>query len=504
MQELAANDRVNVQNAGRFGRDLQALGALSETLATQMIEYQEKENEKAQQRGIMKAYTDGVSIAEREEFDEQESTLEGVAVAAGKDAADAEEKGVSVFTGEKIRKLSGHERYGYYKGKMQIAAQGFPLFVQQNADQISVNIGGREVTLNTAQTPEEASAVLSKMVSGYLQPYNSLNPTMVDKYLLAPMRASMQQQMVLFAQKRGAEIKEERKAERLELFMTGIGTLEQEGSLQYVSPEGGMEAINYGEYGSKFIMDYPGTPAAARAELADIITTGLANDTISPETAKRILTDPITWNDGSTTTLLKKAGGVFGPINKLIEDAIISNNRRDNSLAQIKRTKRLEELLALARKDDGELSNREVLDVVKIYQTEFPDQPFPKDMDQLFTKEDADLQSQREFLREIEERDGTIAPMYTVNIDPAVLAEDEFKEALSQGSIVDTAAAAVKDSRERYLKGLLRKSQLMDEGGNFASGEAATIYDNLEIRFGQYFADAVKGGCNSPRSFSYS
>ena len=58
-----------------------------------MIEYQKKENEKAQQRGIMKAYTDGVSIAEREEFDEQESTLEGVAVAAGKDAADAEEKG---------------------------------------------------------------------------------------------------------------------------------------------------------------------------------------------------------------------------------------------------------------------------------------------------------------------------------------------------------------------------------------------------------------------------
>ena len=55
-------------------------------------------------------------------------------------------KVISVFTGEKIRKLSGHERYGYYKGKMQIEAQGFPLFVQQNVDQISVNIGGREVT----------------------------------------------------------------------------------------------------------------------------------------------------------------------------------------------------------------------------------------------------------------------------------------------------------------------------------------------------------------------
>ena len=60
LQELAANDRVSIENAGQYGRDLQALGEFCQTLATQMVEYQQKENEKAMQRGLMQACTDGV------------------------------------------------------------------------------------------------------------------------------------------------------------------------------------------------------------------------------------------------------------------------------------------------------------------------------------------------------------------------------------------------------------------------------------------------------------
>ena len=273
LQEIAANDKVRIQNdAGQYGRDLQALGEFSETLATQMVEYQEKENEKAQQRGIMQAFTDGVPLEKRQALDQGEAELKTVGTALQKDAADAEANGASVFTGEKIRQLSGWEKYGYYKGKMQIGAQGFPLFIQQNADggengKYRIRIGEKLITLNTAKTPEEASAVLSKMVQGYLTPYSGFNPTMVDKYLLTPMRASMQQQMVLFSQKRGAEIKAERKADRLDGF---IWTLDIAGHLESLpGVDGGPPGTtNYGLLGSQFILAHPNGPSAGRAELA--------------------------------------------------------------------------------------------------------------------------------------------------------------------------------------------------------------------------------------------
>ena len=134
MQELAANDKVRIQNASQYGKDLQALGEFSQTLATQMVEYQEKENEKAMQRGIMQAFTDGVSLEESQAFDQVSLIFKTADTILQKDAADAEANGASVFTGEKIRSFSGWENYGYYKGKMQIGAQGFPLFIQQNAD----------------------------------------------------------------------------------------------------------------------------------------------------------------------------------------------------------------------------------------------------------------------------------------------------------------------------------------------------------------------------------
>jgi len=499
LAEIAANDKVRVQNAGEAGRNYQALGQFSETLATQMVEYQKKENEKAMQRGMMDAYTDGVAPEERAAFDAMETELNGAKVAAEKDAADAEANGASVFTGEKIRKLSGWEKYGYYKGKMQIHSQGFPLYVQQNRDTPVTLPNGKTVTLNTAKEPEEQAAALSFLLAGYIEPYKEFNPTMVDKYMLTPLRGIMQQQMVLFAQKRGAEIQEERKAERLELFVQGLGTLDRDGALTYIGEDGAQE-INYGQFGSTFILDYPGTPSAARAELADILITGVDNGSIKPETARRVISDTFRWNDNDpSASLLKKAPGVFKPVMQKIEDAIISNNTRESRLENINKQNRWKELVALTRKDDDQTSNIELIDATKIYTDEFKEKPSQEMLDGIYTSDEANQDIQRQYLRDIMEEDGTIAPIYTLNIDKEVLAENEFKDALTQGDAVSAAAEQVKDSRTRFLKGLLKKSQLMDEGGNFASDEAAVIYDNLSYAFDREFAAAIKDS-SDPRT----
>lgn len=492
LQEIADNDKMRIQDAGQYGKDLETLGQFSETLATQLIEYQEKENEKAMQRGIMQAFTDGVSLEQKVSFDKSESALETADIAVKKDAADAEANGASVFTGEKIRSFSGWERYGYYKGKMQIAAQGFPLFIQQNADggegsNYAVNIDGRAVTLNNARTPEEASAVLSKMVSGYLAPFAGLNSAMADKYLLTPMRASMQQQMVLFAQKRGAEITKERIAERKNNFFQNLRQAEQIDAQPALD---GSERIplNLGEFGSSFIQNHENGPAAGKAELAELIKNGLKNGELSPEQAERIVTDLFKWNDGSLTSLLKKDPGVFGFVPQLIEDTRLSNIRRDNQLEAAEQQEFISGLIQIATSDDGKIDLEERSAALKAWRdSPYGYRPVPEELSGLYTTDDATKDEQRSYLEAIAEANGgVIAPQYTIGLDAEVL--KEFEDQIGAGAAVENSLKDFKEPRKEFLTGLLNEKQLLDTGGNYKDTQASIIAYNLSKEFDKQFA----------------
>ena len=467
LAQIAANDRVAIQNAGQSSRDLQALGSFSSTLSDYLVERQKVENEKAMQRGIMMRYTEGTSPEEAAAFNESEAMLEGAKVAAEQDAAEAEANGASVFTGEKIRSLSGWEKYGYAKADMQIASQGFPVYMAQNADKISVQIDGRTVTLNSAKTPEEASAVLSKMVAGYLRPFNGYNPTMVDKYLLTPMRGLMQQQMVLFAQRRGAEIKTERLIERKNDLLLNLDT----------------PGVS-----SKFVKQHPNGVTAGRIELADIIDRGLKDGSITPEQAEILITDPVTFNgDKAPSNFRDKFPAVFGGIPQLIEDVRLGDISRNNQIKTAEAKQFVDGLIEIATADDNQVDRAEKAAGIQAWRAKYPGRPVPAELSGLYTVDDATLEEQEAFLTQIAEANGgQIPPQYTIGKDPNVLAK--FKDQLNAGIVVQNALKQFKEPRKAFITGLLKENQKLDQGGNVIDAEAATVQYNMGKKFDELFA----------------
>ena len=470
LQELAANDRVRVQNSRQYGKDLETLGQFSETLSNALVEHQKKENEKAQQRGIMKAYTDGVSLEDKVAFEVNEQNLESVNVAAGKDAAEYETQTGDTLGARTISKLSGWEKYGYAKGKMQIASQGFPMFIAQNADAIKVLVDGKQVTLSSADTSEEAAAVLSKMVSMYLEPYKGFNPAMVDKYMLNSMRGSMQQQMVLFAQRRSAEIKQEDLLERKNNLLINIDTP---------------------GYVSEFVLNHPKGPGAGRLELSTIIDKGLRDGSVSPDQAEIIINSPITFNgDKQPSSLRAKFPGVFGGVPQLIEDTRLSNIRRDDAIEKAEEKEFIDGLIDIAA-DDSQVTLEEKSAAIQSYRNKFPGRPIPSELSGLYTVDDATKEEQAAFLTMIAEQNGgVIPPMYTIGVDGSVLSQ--FKDQLSAGVTAESGLKQFKEARKQFITGLLNENQLLDTGGNFKNSQAAIISYNIGKEFDRVFTEYSK------------
>ena len=475
LQELAANDSVRIKNAGQYGRDLQALGKFSETLSDQLLEYQKKENEKAMQRGMMNAYTEGVSPADEKEFDEKEALLEQTKVAAEKDAADAEANGASVFTGEKIRKMSGWEKYGYVKGRMQIHSQGFPLFIAQNSDR-EFTVNGEAFTLNSAKTPEQQAAALQGLLAEYIDPYKEYSTAMASKYLLKPLQGVMQQQMVLFAQQRGKEIRLERKAERANQFVVGFKDLEP--------------GANVAEWLEQRVNEHPLGRRAGRLEYWDVLTTAIDNETISLEDAGRFVLDFTNFGGGKRESWVTKFPNDFGSLSRLIEEKRISINSRDNQLEAVEKDEFLDALEAEVQGGATEEKKKELIRRWKSHPT-FGSQPVPDRLSGLYTVEQGILDDQAAYLTAVSKaNNGVIAPIHLVGKDPTVIAE--FADQVGAGAAVASVTEKQGDFIKDYLEGANKELGLFTVGTtSFADRASAVRAANVEKKFTELLGNNI-------------
>ena len=477
LQELAANDKVRIQNAGQYGRDLQALGQLSETLSNQLLEYQKKENEKAMQRGMMNAYTEGVPLNEQEEFDQKEAQLEATKVAAEKDAADAEANGASVFTGEKIRQLSGWEKYGYVKGRMQIHAQGFPLFIAQNSDR-QFTIGGETFTLNSAKKPEQQAAALQGLLAEYVDPYKEYSPVMASKYLFKPLQGIMQQQMVLFAQQRGKEIKAERKAERANDFVKGLELLEPD--------------ANVADWLQEEVKKHPLGLRAGRTEYYEVLKNGIEQGTISLDQAERFVSDGTSFNGGKRESWVNKFPNDFGGLTKLIEEQRISQNTRENQLDAVEKDRFVKDLRAKSLADDGQYSQDEKDKDIEKWKSTYPGQPVPSELSGLYSTSDAMKDAQRQRLRAIADANGgVIAPQYAIGIHPDI--RKEFDEQIGAGVAVDSISRTQQTQVDNFLSGVNNELNLYTTGTtSFKDTDSAIQAMNVRKRFDSLLNQNIK------------
>ena len=197
IKENQAQERENIKtetaNEVQLGKDMEQLGQFSQKLASDLVELQGKRNEAAEQRGIAKAYEDGLSFEEMAKFDEEESQLIGIDTAGKKAAAAAEARGMGAATANQIRNLSGWEAYGYAQG---MATQGGLAYGQYFSDakrsaKITIEDEDgkvREVTYDSAENIGEREAVAAVIRQQFLKNYAGMKPALLNKYLFPQMK----------------------------------------------------------------------------------------------------------------------------------------------------------------------------------------------------------------------------------------------------------------------------------------------------------------------------
>jgi muramidase (phage lysozyme) len=318
LRQLEANSRQEVQNAGMMAKDVEALSAFSKTLTESLVERQKEKNNEEMERGMMLAYTDGVTTQQEEEFNQEEADLEATAEGTKKLAQKVESRTGNVFVGEQIRGLSGWAAYGYAKGKAQQGGMDYTMFFTQAAETVSVNINGKDVTLDNAATPAEYSAVQSEIRRQFLSQYSGMNPALLNKYMFPTMREFETKKMMTWSQERSDQIKADRETALQDDLYTTFG-----------AGQGGQAIYTFV---NQYMAETGATPKEARQTARNIILAGIRDGKIDPKNLDGIDTFTFTDRNGKEVRLIEYWGRDFGDLKELVNSEIINDMTREENL----------------------------------------------------------------------------------------------------------------------------------------------------------------------------
>lgn len=353
-----ANDQRRIDIASKPSA-LEELGKFSETLTKSLVDIQDKRNKAAMQRGLMKALSEGVSPEEQAQFDADEATLTEGKIEADKAAEDLEQRTGNTFLADRVRGLSGWEKYGYTKGLIQTGAASFPAFKAAAMAEASVVIDGKTVTYENARTAEEFAALEAQVSSKFLEQYAGANPALLNKYLFPTIRQTNANAAVKFAaeqqQLRQTELKEGRKND---LYL----------NIETKQPD----------VLSNFILNHPKGPGEGKRELAAILQAGLEDGSISGQyVLDALFEQEITYNDGSTSTIAGKDPGVFAGLRQAAEDAKAGRLDRDTRDLRDKEQATENKILSTITEIEGEISDADRTALIQIWRDAHRNSPLP-------------------------------------------------------------------------------------------------------------------------------
>ena len=153
--EIKQENNVNELNVKQAGKDVEALAGFSKTLTKHLVKRRDDKNEEDMQRGIMRAYTDGVPQEEQDAFEADEAVGEQINKDTISLANKVEKQSGNVFVGEKVRQMSGWESYGYAQGMAQMGGQDY-----------SAHLSNLQTRLDGATDPAEYNANTCVSITG--------------------------------------------------------------------------------------------------------------------------------------------------------------------------------------------------------------------------------------------------------------------------------------------------------------------------------------------------
>ena len=198
-REIQEENRVNELNVKQVGKDVEALAGFSKTLTDHLVKKRDEQNEEDMQRGIMRAYTEGVPQEEQDAFEADEAAGEQLNRDTISLADKVEKQSGNVFVGEKVRQMSGWESYGYAQGLAQMGGEDY-----------TAHLANLQTRLDGATDPAEYNAILSEGRSEYMRKYNRLNPALLNKHMFPAMRRAEARVGAAWTAQRTKRIQEER------------------------------------------------------------------------------------------------------------------------------------------------------------------------------------------------------------------------------------------------------------------------------------------------------
>ena len=324
-QELQ-NIRTENANAQQLGKDIESLGQFSQTLARELVEIQEKRNQGAMQRGLAKAYEDGLPQKQVEQFDQEEAELQATDSLAKEAAWSAQEQGMSASTARQIRNLSGWEGYGYAKGMAEQGALGYGSFLEGAKRDRRISIEDKdgnvkEISYAEADTVAEQKAWMAAARQEYLSQFAGMNPVMLNKYLFPAMKREEAKMDLQWEADQTTKLETERKDQAYATLISG----KEQGNLGAAV----MDILNNrpGDFGGD---------AGARKAVKELLETGIKNGVFTTADIQQLMGYTFTNRAEKEVTFGDQFGREFGSLEQLSLDQGLKISKNDEKERQIR------------------------------------------------------------------------------------------------------------------------------------------------------------------------
>jgi len=188
--QLIENAKTQSLNAKTDINNLKDIAAFSKTATEALVGYQKKINEQKEMTGLMEAFMNGIPVEEQEAFDVGEAEAAASEIESSRVAGNYLRQGGLPQVASALRGMNNHKALGYAKGLLMQAGADYPTYLAMKRKTFAMNIGGKEVTLATANAPERA-VLMRALNEMYISQFQGLNPALLNKYLFDPMRKGM-------------------------------------------------------------------------------------------------------------------------------------------------------------------------------------------------------------------------------------------------------------------------------------------------------------------------
>ena len=456
------NDQRKIAAAKQKGDGLVALSKFSKQLTNHLVQQKQQQNQRDMEEGLALAYSEGINPEEMAAFDAEESALIQTD-AQIREVGGSLPQGTSPDVRRGVANMSGWKGYGYAQGMAQRGAMDYPIAYQQLAQEVEVTVGGKAITLNTAQSGPERQAVEAEIRRRFLSKYAGMNTALLGKYLFPQMRKYETQQYMEWQREQTEAFELEQKDEAKEFLYDSIKT------------------GRGGEGVMQFIEQYSGT-FGGRSKTWDVLVEELESGIENRDLTKAdidAIKDTVVTIDGKKVRIGDRWSRRFaGMDDKLHSASLVDSQQRQQQEALIETQfqDQVEEATKTKIARGEQWDEGDIEELEKKWKSMTGKEP-PSWLSNMKTKEDADAETIKERLITLRRNRGYLTE-YDLRDVPSTLWQ-EFNAYVKEDAVLAKAAEGFDGSAKERIGAMVNAITKEQDGLVDKSDQWFNIRDNM-------------------------